>query len=106
MTVVNRNSAPHYKWGQGCDGWFLASSNDLLVIQERMPASSAERRHYHSKARQFFFVLQGQLTMELDGVVYDVPMMSGIEVAPNRPHQARNEGETEVEFLEPDPKLS
>lgn len=99
MSVVNQDSAHHYRWGQGCDGWVLAPSNDLLIIQERMPARTAERRHYHSMARQFFFVLQGQLTMELDGIAHEVPAMSGIEIAPNRPHQARNDGETDVEFL-------
>lgn len=99
MSAINRDSAQHYNWGERCDGWILAPSSDLLVIQERMPAKSAEHRHFHSKARQFFFVLHGQLTMELDGIMHEVPAMSGIEIAPNRPHQARNDGESDVEFL-------
>ena len=99
MNVINRDTAQHYRWGQGCDGWILAPSSDLLIIQERMPARTSEQRHFHSKARQFFFVLQGQLTMELDGIVHQVAAMSGIEIAPNSPHQARNDGESDVEFL-------
>ncbi len=99
MTVINRDKAQHYSWGQGCDGWILAPSSDLLIIQELMPAGTEEHRHFHSKARQFFFVLRGQLTMELDGIVHKVPAMSGIEIAPSCPHQARNDGDRDVEFL-------
>lgn len=99
MSVINKASAPHYQWGRGCDGWILSPSSDLLIIQERMPAQTSEQRHFHSKARQFFFVLQGHLTMELDGEILVVPAMSGIEIAPGKPHQARNDGETDVHFL-------
>ena len=30
---------------------------ELSVIQERVPPGDRERRHLHSKARQFFYVL-------------------------------------------------
>jgi quercetin dioxygenase-like cupin family protein len=99
MTVINQDTAQHYGWGQGCEGWILVPSSDLLIIQEKMPVGTEEHRHFHSKARQFFFVLQGQLTMELDGIVHKVPAMSGIEIAPNCPHQARNNDDMDVEFL-------
>lgn len=99
MPVIDRDSAQHYVWGQGCEGWILTPSSDLLIIQERMPANTGERRHFHSNSRQFFFVLQGRLTMELDGIIYEVPPMAGIEIAPNSPHQARNVSETDLEFL-------
>jgi mannose-6-phosphate isomerase-like protein (cupin superfamily) len=51
------------------------------------------------RKRGSFFVLEAQLTMELDGHVHIVPAQSGIEVAPNRPHQARNESDADVHFL-------
>jgi quercetin dioxygenase-like cupin family protein len=71
----------------------------MMVIQERMPPGAAEQRHYHSIARQFFYVLSGELTMELEGVVHRVPAMTGIEIHPQSKHQARNEAETDVHFL-------
>jgi len=71
----------------------------MMVIQERMPPGSAERRHYHSVARQFFYVLSGELTMELEGEVHRVPAMSGIEIKPQARHQARNEADSDVHFL-------
>lgn len=97
--TVSKETAAHYTWGAGCDGWILSPSPDLMVIQERMPPGTAEQRHFHSKARQFFYVLTGELTMEVEGVRHGVPPMNGIEIAPGARHQARNDGETDVHFL-------
>src|SRR5690606_3167937 len=97
--IVSAAAAEHYTWGDGCDGWILASGNDLLVIEERMPPKTHETRHYHTKAKQFFYVLSGVLTMEVDGQTYDVPAHKGIEILPNIPHQARNERDCDVMFL-------
>jgi len=57
-------TAEHYIWGDVCHGWRLLSQPDLSVIQERVPPGGAETRHYHTNARQFFFVLSGTATME------------------------------------------
>ena len=97
--MISSQTAEHYKWGDDCDGWILASGSDLLIIEERMPANTKEVRHYHAKARQFFYVLSGSLTMELDGVTQTVPARSGINIPANAPHQARNDSDSEVIFL-------
>ncbi|RYD39535.1 MAG: cupin domain-containing protein [Sphingomonadales bacterium] len=99
MSVISKENAPHYIWGEKCDGWVLAPSSDLLVIQERMPAGTAEQRHFHSKARQFFYVLQGELAMEIEGEIHILSSMSGIEVPPGVAHQARNPSNAETHFL-------
>ncbi|MGC9368873.1 MAG: cupin domain-containing protein [Paracoccaceae bacterium] len=99
MATVSKETAQHYSWGDACDGWVLSPSSDMMVIQERMPPRTAETRHMHGKARQFFFVLSGELQMELEGEVHRVPAMSGIEVRPGARHQARNGTDDEVHFL-------
>lgn len=96
---VSRESAAHYTWGVGCDGWILSPSPDLMVIQERMPPGTVEQRHFHSKARQFFYVLSGELIMEMEGELHSIPAMSGIEVPPGAKHQARNDSENDAHFL-------
>lgn len=96
---VNRETAPHYAWSEDCDGWILCQSEALSIIHERMPPGSSENRHHHNKARQFFFVLSGQLTMELSGEKYSIGAQSGIEIPPERSHQARNDSNAPVEFL-------
>ncbi len=92
-------NAEHYVWGGNCDGWVLAPSSDMMVIEERMPAGARERRHFHSIARQFFYVLSGELTMELEGVHHSIAAGSGIEIPPQARHQARNDSTADVRFL-------
>lgn len=97
--IVSTDNAEHYRWGAGCDGWVLAGGPDLLIIQERMPPDTAETRHVHETARQFFFVLSGELTMELAGRIHRLTPQQGIEVPPGELHQARNDSTHEVVFL-------
>ncbi len=95
----NIDNAEHYGWGLGCDGWVLSPSPELMVIQERMPPRTSERRHIHSKASQFFFVLSGELTMELEGDHHLLTAMSGVEIKPGARHQARNDSDFDVHFI-------
>jgi len=96
---TSRSSADHYSWGDLCDGWHLVRAGALSVIEERMPPGSSEARHRHAIARQFFYVLAGVLTLEVDGTRHRLAARSGIEIAPGMPHQAINEGDTDAEFL-------
>ncbi|KEO85247.1 cupin domain-containing protein [Tumebacillus flagellatus] len=96
---ISKQEAEHYMWGGVCDGWHLVKTQGLSVIQERMPAGAAEIRHYHEVSRQFFYVLQGRLTLEVEGEVAVLGVQEGLEVAPHRPHQARNDSLEDVEFL-------
>ncbi|MDX2205115.1 MAG: cupin domain-containing protein [Hyphomicrobiaceae bacterium] len=97
--VVSAETGLHYTWGAGCDGWVLAPGPELLVIEERMPAKSAEIRHVHDTARQFFYVLAGTLTMVLGEQRHCLAAGQGIEIAPGAAHQARNDGDGEARFL-------
>src|SRR5258708_37459373 len=97
--MICKSNAEHYTWGDGCDGWLLLARSDLNVIHEKMPAGSRERRHHHMQARQFFFVLSGALTMELEGVIHHLHTHEGLEIEPMATHQARNESAVGPEFL-------
>ena len=92
--VVNVKSAEHYKWGgpQGtdCDGWHLVKTQDLSIIEELMPPGTRETRHWHEHARQFFFVLEGELTLEVEHHDFVVVAGEGIEISPGQQHQALN----------------
>jgi mannose-6-phosphate isomerase-like protein (cupin superfamily) len=97
--MISSESAPHYPWGEGCDGWHLVKSGALSVIEERMPPGTSERRHLHRRARQFFYVLAGELTMEVDGEEHVLLAHHGLEIAPEKAHQAFNRGANDVRFL-------
>ncbi|MGE7090903.1 cupin domain-containing protein [Lysinibacillus sp. NPDC048646] len=96
---ISKNNAEHYIWGDQCDGWHLVKNNELSVIHERMPANTAEINHYHHHARQFFFVLTGTATIEIEGESISLQAKEGIEVPPLKSHQMRNDSNQDVEFL-------
>lgn len=98
--VLDLAPAPtHYRWGAGCDGWHLVREAGLSVIAERMPDGTAEVRHRHARARQFFFVLAGELTLECDGVSHVLRAREGLSVPPGAAHQAMNTSGAPLEFL-------
>lgn len=92
-------SAEHYSWGAQCDGWHLVRAEGLSVIQERMPPGTTEERHRHARARQFFYVLAGRLTLEVEGTRHVLDAGTGLEIVPGDAHQALNESDLQVEFL-------
>ncbi len=99
VKTVSTNDAEHYNWGDACDGWHLLKGDDLSVIEERMPPGTAEQRHYHQRSRQFFYVLEGVATLELDGEVHTLRRGEGLHVPPGAAHQMRNDGAFDVRFM-------
>lgn len=97
--VVSVENAEHYIWGEVCDGWHLLKREDMSVIQERVPAGGAEVLHYHAKARQFFYILEGEGTMVFEEEVIVLKKGQGIEIAPQVKHQFRNQSNADVHFL-------
>jgi mannose-6-phosphate isomerase-like protein (cupin superfamily) len=96
---VHRDNSEHYVWGGTSDGWHLVRATALSVIEERMPPGAREVLHRHAHARQFFYVLSGTLTMEVEGARHLLGARAGLELPPGTAHQAINESDTDVEFL-------
>lgn len=99
MNPASTANSRHYVWGNGCDGWHLLERDDLSVIEERVPPGAAESRHLHSHSRQFFYVLVGEATLEVDGEIHRLRAGEGLHVPPGAAHQLRNEGNMEIRFL-------
>ena len=99
MRAMDTTTGRHYRWGAASDGWHLLEGEDLSVIQERVPPGEAERRHQHTHARQFFFILSGEATLEIDGLEVVVNAGQGVEVPPGAPHQFFNRSEADVSML-------
>ncbi len=96
---TSREKAEWYGWGDGCEGWHLVRAANLSVIEERMPPGAGEVRHWHARARQFFYVLDGTLSLEIEGEHHALGAFSGIELPPGTAHQAVNESDRDVRFL-------
>ena len=98
-TPISTSTAPHYTWGHGCDGWHLVKAAAFTVISERMPPGTEELRHWHARARQFFYVLDGALEIEIEGAVHAMSRGDGIEIPPGLAHQVRNVSGSDANFL-------
>lgn len=96
---VSRFSAEHYEWGNKCDGWHLVKDAALSVIEECMPPGTAEVRHYHQKAQQFFYILSGEAVMEIEGQSKRLASGEGIHILPGSRHQICNPSSAPVRFL-------
>ncbi len=98
-TAVRVEPATHYEWGAGCDGWHLLRHPALAVIAERMPHGTAEVRHRHVMARQYFLVLAGELQVECDGARHVLRARQGLHVPPGVAHQVLNASGVPADFL-------
>lgn len=99
MKIVNTGNATHYRWGDNADGWHLLRSDSLSVIEELVPPGTQEARHYHNVAQQFFYVLSGIASIEIDGECFELAAGSGIHVPPKTPHQLLNKQSAALSFL-------
>ena len=109
MESISIANAQHYTWPSAisehtCDGWHLHRSASLSVIEERMPPGSAERRHLHEHATQFFYVLVGELTIELNGEEHRLtPLHRTLYIGPDAASglQSRRRGRALPRHLQP-----
>jgi mannose-6-phosphate isomerase-like protein (cupin superfamily) len=102
MNVCLKSSienAEHFIWGDLCDGWHLVDRDGLNIVQERVPPGKSEVRHFHNSARQYFFVLEGEATLDLGSEIVTLGKHEGLEVPPQTSHQFRNESDKDVVFL-------
>lgn len=99
MKPIHKQIADHFTWGSGCDDWPLVDTDSLSVKQERMPAATTENLHFHSQARQFFYILKGVATFIIDNEKHIVASHQGIQVDPLSRHKISNETREDLEFL-------
>lgn len=99
MPAQSRATAEHYTWGDNCDGWRLLARTDLSVIEERIPPGRGEVPHFHTRARQLFYVLAGQLTIDLPDESVIVGAGQSLEIPPSVVHRVYNPFDSDAVFL-------
>lgn len=97
--IKSIKNAEHYNWGANCDGWHLLKTDNLSVIQERMPAGTSEQLHFHKQSQQLFYILSGVATFEIEGEAFVVKANESIHVPHDRRHFVSNKEESVLEFL-------
>ena len=97
--VKSRKNSEHYTWGDNCHGWYLVKTKSLSVIHELMPPNTKERKHHHKKAQQYFNILNGTATFEIEDEIMTIEEGNGIHVPPKIKHRIRNDSDKKLEFL-------
>ena len=100
MKIVSKNNPlTHYQWGESCDCWNLVDESPLSVKLERMPPQTAEQKHFHEKAQQFFYILKGDAIFEIERERITVKKEQGVYIEAGKQHRIINESNEDLEFL-------
>jgi len=100
MNAVSKyNSLKHYQWGNNCDGWNFVDENSLSIKLERMPAQTSEKKHFHERSQQFFYILKGEAVFEIEEERIHVKAEQGIHIKAGTEHRIINEGNEDLEFI-------
>ena len=97
--ISKHNPLSHYKWGDNCDGWNLIGKPEIGIKQELMPAYTAEKLHYHSRAEQFFFILKGKATFLIEGEKTMLNANEGLCIQAGDKHKIMNDTADNLEFI-------
>lgn len=95
----SKENSEHYKWGDNCSGWHLVKMQSLSVIEELMPPKTQEKKHYHNVSQQFFRILSGKATFEMENEIIEIEKGNGIHIPPKTKHRIRNDQSEYLEFI-------
>lgn len=97
--MISKQNSRSYKWGNDCDSWVFVDKDNLSVKVESMPGRTKEKLHFHTKAQQFFYVLQGTATFYVGDNIELICESQGILIDPMEEHYVANETEMKLDFL-------
>lgn len=96
---VSAKRSPHSVTGRGMDYWHLARSSESSVILQRIPPGISGPRHFHEKAWQFYFFLEGEAVLKMNDRIHRLKAREGIEVSPGVPHAWHNASDRDCVVL-------
>jgi mannose-6-phosphate isomerase-like protein (cupin superfamily) len=99
IIVSDAKPLQQYKWGNECDAYVLVNEPELSVKLEQMPAGTSELMHFHAKVQQFFYVLAGEATMEIDNKIVFLKKSEGVLIKPGAVHRIMNDGNEPLRFV-------
>jgi len=92
-------NSENIKWGNNCDAWTLLESESLVVIQKRMPPQTTEDTHFHSKAQQVFYIVEGIATVKIEENLITVKAGESIHIPNLTIHSIVNRSNEYMSFL-------
>jgi quercetin dioxygenase-like cupin family protein len=96
---VSSRTVPAQSWDDGCLGWTLLDTPTLHVMEETMPAGTAEQPHQHSQTTQLYYMTDGSAVTRLGGAHVDLVPGTAVVIPPGSEHQLVNHGDKPNRFL-------
>ncbi len=97
--MVNKHNTRSYKWGENCLSWVYFGNPNLSIKRESLPIGERERKHYHERSDQFFYVISGKAHFFLGDTYRIVEQDEGIHIPPLVEHYVENIGNQSLEIL-------
>lgn len=104
MDVVNLAAAPPFTTKDGSEiRELLAHRNSAIrnqsLAEARLPVGSATAPHYHPRAEEIYFLLEGRGRMQIEADTREVGPGDAIAIPPGVRHQITNVGPNTLRFL-------
>lgn len=64
-----------------------------------MPPKTQEKKHHHKVSQQFFKILSGKATFEIENEIVEIEEGHGIHIPPKTKHRIRNDQWENLEFI-------
>lgn len=98
-TIVNQQNIQKNNWADGCYSWHYLNQNPLSIKREEMAPNTSEKLHYHNIAQQFFYMLEGAASLEINQQAMTLHKGEGIHIPSKTAHKISNNTESKIEFL-------
>jgi mannose-6-phosphate isomerase-like protein (cupin superfamily) len=104
MDIQNRDRAESFTTKDGSEiRELLAHRNSCIrnqsLAEARLPSGASTTRHYHPRAEEIYYILQGSGQMQLGAETREVGPGDAIAIPPGQPHQITNSGSAVLVFL-------
>jgi mannose-6-phosphate isomerase-like protein (cupin superfamily) len=104
MDVVNLAAAPPFTTKDGSEiRELLAHRNSAIrnqsLAEARLPAGAATQAHFHPRAEEIYFLLEGRGRMQIEDGVREVGPGDAIAIPSGMRHQITNTGSETLRFL-------
>lgn len=104
MDVVNLAAAPPFTTKDGSEIRELLSARNSAIrnqslAEARLPVGAATQPHFHPRAEEIYFILEGRGRMRLEDAVREVGPGDAIAIPPGMRHQIINAGSETLRFL-------
>lgn len=104
MDVVNLAETPPFTTKDGSEiRELLAHRNSAVrnqsLAEARLPPGASTAPHYHPRAEEIYYLLEGTARMRIESEVREVGPGDAIAIPPGRRHQITNSGAATLRFL-------